>query len=259
MKMIRAAVMLGPEKMEIQDFPYPKVTDNGLIVKMELSGICGTDKHTYLGQSKQYAGTKAETDTPFPIVPGHENVGVIEEICSNDGVAKDFYGKELKVGDRITMCPDVICGECWYCKNTFGYPWCDNNKAYGNAFTSLEPPHLFGGWAQYIYIKPETFIYKVPNSVSPKVAVLSELFTVTVGIDTAKECYSLANIGFGAFPTVAIMGVGPLGLCCVIKSRIMGAGNIVAIDKSDFRLEAAKRFGADYTININELNEAIVR
>ena len=141
MDTVKAAVMPGPGKMEIQEFPYPHV-NKGLIVKMELSGICGTDKHTYLGQSKQYAGTEAETDTPFPIIPGDENVGVVAEICSNDGVAKDFYGKELRVGDRITMCPDVICGECWYCKNTFGYPWCDHNKAYGNDIdrTRTAPP-----------------------------------------------------------------------------------------------------------------------
>ena len=186
MKTVKAAVMVKPGKIEIQEFPYPKNIKKGLIVRMELSGICGTDKHTYLGQSKQYAGTPAETDTPFPIIPGHENVGLIEEICTKDNTTRDFNGNELKIGDRITMCPDVICGECWYCKNTFGFPWCDKNKAYGNAFSTSEFPSLFGGWAQYIYIKPATFIYKVPESISPKVAVLSELFTVAIGIDVAK-------------------------------------------------------------------------
>ena len=76
-----------------------------------------------------------------------------------------------------------------------------------------------------------------------------------MGIDAAKECYSLANIGFGVFPTVVIMGVGPLWLCCVMKSKIMGAGKIVAIDKSNFRLAAAQKFGADFIVNINDLNE----
>jgi len=255
MKTVKAAVMVEPGQIELQEFPYPKNMKDGLIVKMELSGICGSDKHTYLGQSKQYAGTAAETDTPFPIIPGHENVGIIEEIYSKDNPLKDFNGNELKVGDRITMCPDVVCGECWYCKNTFGFPWCDHNKAYGNAFSITEYPSLFGGWAQYIYIKPETFIYKVPKSISPEVAVLSELFTVAIGIDATKECYSLANTGFGAFPTVVIIGVGPLGLCSLIRTRIMGAGTIIVIDKSNYRLDAAKKFSADYTINVRDICE----
>ena len=255
LKTVKAAVMVKPGKIELQEFPYPKNLKNGLIVKIELSGICGTDKHTYLGQSKQYAGTPAETDTPFPIIPGHENVGIIEEICTKDNATRDFNGNELKMGDRITMCPDVVCGECWYCKNTFGFPWCDKNKAYGNALSTSEFPSLFGGWAQYIYIKPGTFIYKVPESISPKVAVLSELFTVAVGIDAAKECYSLANTGFGAFPTVVIIGVGPLGLCSLIRTRMMGAGKIIVLDKSNFRLDIAKKFGADYTINIQDTYE----
>ena len=255
-KNVKAAVMIGPGKIETQEFPYPKLNKEGSIVlKMEMSGICGTDKHTYDGRSKQYAGTPAETDTPFPIVPGHENVGVIEEIYQKDKVKKDFYGVPLKVGDRITMCPDIVCGECWYCRNTFGYPWCEHNKAYGNAFPSTLPPYLYGGWSEYMYVMPETFIYKVPDGMKPEVAVLTELLTVSYAIDRAKEMYSLANEGFGAADTVVIQGVGPLGLGCLIKSRLLGAGNIIAIDKSEFRLKMAKEFGADYTLNLNDMAE----
>ena len=57
MKTVKAAVMVQPGQIELQEFPYPKNMKDGIIVKMELSGICGSDKHTYLGQSKQYAGT----------------------------------------------------------------------------------------------------------------------------------------------------------------------------------------------------------
>ncbi len=99
-------------------------------------------------------------------------------------------------------------------------------KGYGNAFTSADPPHLLGGWAEYIYIRPDTFIYKIPENLSSKVAVLTELFTVTLGIDTAKEVYSLGNLGFGPFPNILVMGVGPLGLLCCIRARIMGANLI---------------------------------
>ncbi|MCE5340895.1 MAG: zinc-binding dehydrogenase [Planctomycetaceae bacterium] len=247
---VKAAVMTGPGRIEIQKFPYPVLHEEGsMIVRMEMSGVCGTDKHTFEGRSKQYAGTPAETDTPFPIIPGHENVCIIEEICQKSGKKFDFYGQELKVGDRITMCPDIICGKCWYCRNTFGYPWCEHIKAYGNAYSSMQSPYLFGGWAEYMYLMPETFVYKVPDGMKPEVAVLTELFTVSYAVDRAKEVYSLANEGFGAGDTVVVQGVGPMGLGCLLKSRILGAGDIIAIDKSDFRLNMAKDFGADYLLN----------
>jgi L-iditol 2-dehydrogenase len=255
MKEVKAAVMVKPGLLETQYFPYPKVEEGGMILRMEYSGICGTDKHTFEGRSKQYAGTPAETDTPFPIVPGHENVGVIEEIGSHNGRTKDFYGQELKVGDRVTICPDIVCGECWYCRNTFSYAWCENNKAYGNAFTSLTPPHLFGGWSEYMYIKPHSFVYKVPESVNAKTAVLAELFTVSYAVDAAKECYSLANLGWGTAPTVVVIGVGPMGFCCAVRARMMGAGEIIAFDKSQYRLDMAKRFGIDHAINVGDLSK----
>jgi len=258
MEHIRAAVMVAPGRMEVREFPRPKMSE-GLLVKVELAGICGTDKHNFSGQNRQYVGTPHETSTPFPIIPGHENVGTIVEIFNRDHRAKDFNGNSLKVGDRITMCPDVVCGECWYCRNTFGYPWCENMKGYGNAFSCDEPPHLMGGWAEMMYITPKTFIYKVPETIPIEVAMLSELFTVTAGLESAKECFSLANLGFGSFPTVVVFGVGPLGLCCVIKSRLMGAGRIIAIDRSAYRLKAARKFGADEMIDTHELDEAARR
>lgn len=252
-KSVKAAVMTGPGKMEIQNFPYPELNDDrAMILKMEMSGVCGTDKHTFEGRSKQYAGTSAETDTPFPIIPGHENTGIVAEIGKTARKEMEFYGMELKEGDRVTMSPDVVCGKCWYCRNTYGYPWCEHMKAYGNAFPSTMKPYLFGGWAEYMYIMPGTFVYKVPDGMPPEISVLTELFTVSYAVDRAKESYSLAHEGFGAADTVVIQGVGPMGLAALIKSRILGAGDIIAVDKSDYRLNMAKEFTADYTLNIDK-------
>ncbi|MDD5699421.1 MAG: alcohol dehydrogenase catalytic domain-containing protein, partial [Victivallaceae bacterium] len=249
---VKAAVMVEPGRIEIQEFPYPQLKDErAMILKMEMSGVCGTDKHTFEGRSKQYAGTAAETDTPFPIIPGHENVGIVAEIGSIAAKEMEFYGRELKVGDRVTMSPDTVCGKCWYCRNTFGYPRCEHMKAYGNAFSSTQAPYLFGGWAEYMYILPNTFIYKVPDTMPPEVGVLAEVFTVSFAVDRAKEAYSLANEGFGAADTVVIQGVGPLGLGALIKARMLGAGDIIAIDRSAFRLNMAGEFTADYTLNID--------
>jgi hypothetical protein len=66
--LVRAAVLVAPGRYEVQEFPRPRLEDGAALLRMEMSGICGTDKHTYQGETKQYAGTPAETDTPFPII-----------------------------------------------------------------------------------------------------------------------------------------------------------------------------------------------
>ena len=82
---VTAAVLTAPGRYELQEFPRPELPDGSLLMQMEMSGICGTDKHTYLGETKQYAGTPAESDTPFPIIQGHENVGIVSEITPDRG------------------------------------------------------------------------------------------------------------------------------------------------------------------------------
>ncbi|HDM78180.1 MAG TPA: hypothetical protein ENG51_17225, partial [Deltaproteobacteria bacterium] len=78
--MVKAAVMTAPKKLEVWEFPYPSIADDAMLLEVELCGICGTDTHTYRGEITQYGGTKAETMTPFPIIPGHEIVGVVAEM-----------------------------------------------------------------------------------------------------------------------------------------------------------------------------------
>ena len=134
---IKAAVLTGPTSYEVQEFPHPALEDGALLMQIEMSGICGTDKHTYLGETKQYAGTPAETDTPFPIIQGHENVGVISEITPTAAESLEFYGRPLKVGDRITMCPDIVCGSCYECTHVMGYVWARTAIA---TETPIRPP-----------------------------------------------------------------------------------------------------------------------
>ena len=74
---VRAAVMLGPGRLEVQQFAMPEPEPGAVVLKMQFSGVCGTDKHTFRGETKQYAGTPHERDVPFPIIPGHENVGIV--------------------------------------------------------------------------------------------------------------------------------------------------------------------------------------
>jgi threonine dehydrogenase-like Zn-dependent dehydrogenase len=248
-KWVKAAVMTGPGAIEIQKFPYPALQPGAMIMRIEMAGICGTDKHTYRGESKQYVGTEAESDTPFPIIPGHENVGVVAEISNEARKGLEFYGEELKEGDRVVMCPDVICGECWYCRHIDDYPWCENVRGYGNAFSTSEAPSLFGGWAEYMYVRPDVFVYKVPPTVPVRVAVLAELFAVALALDDAKAFSSTITKGKDHRETVVVQGAGPLGLCCLIRARILGAREVVAIDLSDFRLAMAQQFSADHALN----------
>ena len=253
---VKAAVLVAPGKMEIREFPKPKLGEGAAIARMVLSGVCGTDKHSYRGESVQNKGTKNEIDLPYPIIQGHENVLIIEEIDDIGSKTLDYDGNILKPGDRVTMCPDVVCGECWYCKNMPTYPWCEKMLfSYGNMRSCEEGKHLYGGFSEYIYIEPRTRLYKIPNGLPDNVAVLTEVMCVTWTFDKAKEFNSFSLEGFNFNDTVVIQGVGPLGLAHVIKARLMGAGKIIVTDISDFRLGLAKEFGADVVLNSQKTTE----
>ena len=251
---VKAAVMMAPGRIETQAFPYPEIGDDAMVIALEMCGICGTDKHTWRGETTQYGGTPAETSTPFPIIPGHEIVGTVAEIGRRARRELEYTGKELRIGDRVVMCPDILCGRCWYCRNSFGFPLCENIRGYGNHYTATEAPHLMGGWAEHIYVRPDAFVYKVPDSIDASLAVMTELMAVTYNLDKAKSFYSMDGEGFGSGASIAVQGVGPMGLLHVFKARIMGAGDIIALDRSDYRLGIAKRFGADHAVNVTGLS-----
>jgi L-iditol 2-dehydrogenase len=149
------------------------------------------------------------------------------------------------------MCPDVICGKCYNCRHIFGYSWCEHWRGYGNSFRASEEP-LMGGWGEYMVIIPEAFVYKVPDGMPPELAVYVEIMACTYALDKAKEFSSIASEGFLSDDSVLIQGVGPLGMAHLIKARMMGAGTIIAFDRSDYRLDLAKQFGADYVVNVEK-------
>ena len=100
-----------------------------------------------------------------------------------------------------------------------------------------------------MYIVPGSFLVKVPDDLPSEVAVLTEIFAVSVGLDRAKQMSAFPNESFRFDDTVVVLGVGPLGMCFLMKARMLGAGTIIAVDLSDFRLDMAKRLGADVAIN----------
>ena len=243
-KSVLAATLVEPGRYELREYPLPDPTPGCVLVKMEMSGICGTDKHTYQGHTTQYGGRTLE----FPIIQGHENVGTVAAI-GGDGKYADFEGVPLKIGDRVVVGANVSCGKCYYCRHGFPYYFCESTTDYGNNLSAKNPPHLFGGWSQYIYIVPGSFLVRVPDELPSEVAVLTEIMAVSVGLDRAKQISAFPNESFRFDDTVVVLGVGPLGMCFLMKARMLGAGAIVAADLSDFRLNFAKRLGADFALN----------
>jgi threonine dehydrogenase-like Zn-dependent dehydrogenase len=246
-----AATLVAPGRYELRDYPLPDPAPGCALVKMEFSGICGTDKHTYQGYTTQYGDRQLE----FPIIQGHENVGTIAAI-GGDGDFKDFEGIPLNLGDRVVIAANVSCGQCYYCRHDFPYCLCENTTDYGNNLTAKNPPHLFGGWAQYLYIIPGSHLFKVPDDLPSEVAVLTEIFAVSVGLDRAKQMSAFPNESFRFDDTVVVLGVGPLGMCFLMKARMLGAGTIVAVDLSDYRLNFAERLGADHVINAGNTSKS---
>ncbi len=201
------ATLVEPGRYELREYPLPEVQPGCLLVKMQLSGICGTDKHTYQGFTGQYGGNGTPRQIPFPIIQGHENVGTIAAI-GGDGRAVDFEGIPLKVGDRVIVGPNVSCGTCYYCRHDFPYYCCENTVDYGNNISAKNPPHLFGGWSQYLYVMPGSFLVHVPNDLPSEIAVLTEIMAVTVGLDRAKQISAFPNESFRFDDTVVTNGRG---------------------------------------------------
>lgn len=248
---VRAATLVAPRHYEIREYPLPIPAPGCVLVKMMLSGICGTDKHTYLGYTSQYAGTAAPKEIPLPIIQGHENVGTVVAI-GGDGRYADFEAVPLREGDRVVVGANVVCGHCYSCTHGFPYYLCENMTDYGNNMTAATPPHLFGGWAEYMYIVPGSFLVRVPDELPTEIAVLTEVMAVTVGLDRAKQMSAVPSEPFLFDDTVVVLGVGALGMCFAMKARMLGAGTIVAIDLSNYRLNVAKRLGVDYVLNAHD-------
>ncbi len=250
---VRAATLHAPGDLRVQTYPYPdSLAPGAVLLRMLASGICGTDKHTFRGETQQYAGTDSARSTPFPIIPGHENVGVVLE--TGAGGAPAFDGPPLRPGDRVVPAPNRPCGRCTSCARGFPYYLCRNLDNYGNSLTSSRPPHLYGGWAELMVLLPGTPVFRVPAELPTEVAVLTELFAVTHSLDVAARLPSPA--GWSPGDTIAVVGVGPLGLVHVVKASLAGAGRVIAVDREPSRLDLAADLGATDCLLVGESDPA---
>lgn len=247
---ITAVVFEAPGQLTVEEFPEPDVGSGEILLEVELSGICGTDKNNYRGDTAMYSGQDREgSGQVFPAVPGHEITGRIAEI-DQAHPGEDFLGRPIDAGDRLVVCCDIICGECYYCNRTYPYTWCENMRTLGHSFSAEEPPHLRGGWAEQMVLPEGTFVYAVPDGMQPEVSVLTEPLAAASGVDIAREFDSMiVSEGFGTGDTVVVQGAGSLGICALLRARFLGAGEIIAIDPSRQSRELARSLGADRTID----------
>ena len=244
---VKAATLEGKGLLTVKDYPYPDLDKDCAIIKMEYSGICGTDKHSFEGFFHQKGGRPI----PLPVIQGHENVGIIEEI---NGDLLDHDGKKLFVGDRVVPAPNISCGKCFACRNNRPYYYCECKLDYGNNIGAGKAPHIFGGWSEYLYIIPGSHLFKYPDNLDPQFGTFIEPLSVTGCLDKARQ-WSSEWEPFRSGDTVAILGTGPIGIFHLIKANLMGAGKLISIDPSKFRTSIAEEFGATNTIVSNNADE----
>ena len=231
--MIRAAVIPAPDRpVEIREFPRPDLEEGAALMRVSYSEVCGTDLHLQQGLL---------AETPYPLIPGHANVGVIEEVR---GEVRDIFGKAFTGGERVTFL-DVhgTCGRCWYCLVAKASTRCPNRKVYGITYGAEEG--LLGGWSEYVYLKPGVRIIRLPEGLSSETVIGGGC-----GLPTALHAVERAGARLG--DTVLVQGTGPVGLSAIALSRLRGPHKIIAIGAPSKRLAAARRMGADLSLNVEE-------
>lgn len=231
--MVLAAVLAEAGKFEIRSFPRPDLGPGDMLVRMVQAGICGTDVEVFRGLLTEFR---------LPLIMGHEIVGVVDEIGSQAAEVR-----QLKKGDRVIVEASLSCGECAYCQSG-QKRHCKTAGSYGLRTSCEKAPHLWGGYAEAVYVPPGATVYKVPNAMSVQTAGLltSVIANGLQWVSRVGEC----RLG----DTVVVQGAGPQGLSCCAAAREAGAHRVVisGLGRDIGRLQLAPDFGADVIVNIAE-------
>lgn len=216
--------------LRMVSIPGPFLEPGGALIRTLYSEVCGTDVHLHHGK----------LDVPFPIIPGHVSVGVVEQ---SGGKLKDIDGHTIKEGDTVTFL-DVheTCNNCWYCLVARQPTRCPHRKVYGITYSARDG--LLGGWAEAIWMKPGVKMIKIPKELSPDTFIGGGC-----GLVTALHAVDMAEIRLDQ--SVAVLGVGPVGQSCVAFASLSGAGEIIAIGAPRQRLDFARRMGATATLPLD--------
>ena len=243
MQTIRVATFDGPGTTpEIRTVARPRVPEKAALIQVGACGVCGTDLHILKGHWPK--------PLPWPFTLGHELAAVIVE--KGPALEVDFMGKPLEVGCKVMLPPLMSCGACYYCVH---YPnnanRCLNPTYYGRYLPFEKPPHLWGGWAEMVYVDldmlPATKIYRLPDHMSFMIGSLAE--PLTSCIRALNRAVSVG--GFRVGDTVVVQGSGPIGVLMLVAAREMGADRVVVVGAPEQpRLALCRQFGANATVSI---------
>ncbi|MGN6371848.1 MAG: zinc-binding dehydrogenase [Solirubrobacteraceae bacterium] len=214
---MRAVTFQGPNEVRVEDVPEPELSHPGdAIVRIDATGVCGSDLHIYHGRVK--------IDPGFVI--GHEYVGTVL------AVGEDVHG--VAVGDRVLGCFQTACGRCFFCRHGWFHK-CEQSRTFGHgaALGSLQGTQA----EQALVPSADLVLRKVPVGMSDEVALFA-------GDVMGTGYHAVADSGMQAGDCVAVLGLGPVGLCAVQAARACGAPRVIAIDSVAERLKMAESFGA---------------
>jgi len=218
---MKALVYHGPNEKSWDEVPDPTLIDpTDAIVVVDATTICGSDLHILKGDLPEV--------TPGRIL-GHEAVGTVEEVGS---AVRNF-----KAGDRVLVSCISACGKCRFCRESHfgqcldGGGWILGHNIDGTQAEKVRVPFV------------DTSAYPVPASIADE-----EFLMLADILPTAYEV-GVLNGGVTPGDLVAIVGAGPIGLSAITGALLFSPSHIIAIDLADSRLEAAKQFGADVTVN----------
>ena len=224
---MKAVVFDGAGSVRMADVPKPKVEDRkDALVRITNSTICGSDLNILRGKIVLEENA----------IMGHEGVGVVEEVGS--GVTK------VKPGDRVVISYSVQCGECENCKNGL-VVFCNHGGMFGHG---VQWGGHGGTQAEYLKVPwADANLQPIPPGLTDEQAIF-------VGdiLSTGYQAAEYGSLRHG--DVVAVFGAGPVGLCAVAAARLFGPSKIVSVDIVDYRLQAAKRLGADVVLNASQTN-----
>jgi 2-desacetyl-2-hydroxyethyl bacteriochlorophyllide A dehydrogenase len=229
---MRAVTFQEPGVVAVEERPEPEPLDpRDAVVRVEASGVCGSDLHIYHGRVKVEPG--------FTI--GHEYVGTV--VAAGDGVER------IAVGDRVLGCFHTACGECWFCRRQL-YHRCVHGRTFGHGATLGSLP---GTQAEMALVpNADLVLRRVPAAMSDAVALFA-------GDVMGTGFHAIEESGMRPGDSVAVIGLGPVGLCAAQVARAAGAARVFAVDSVPERLAVAESFGAVAVHREEQDVRAIVR
>ena len=230
----QALVLEAPRRLTRRAFPVPDTGDDDGVLRVEACGLCGTDHEQYTGALR----------TGFDFIPGHEAVGVVERVGE---VAAARWG--VRPGDRVAVEVFQSCRSCDACRRGEYRRCTEHGIADMYGFIPVaKPPSLWGGYAQYQYLGPDSMLHLVPRGLAPAVATVFN--PLGAGIR-----WAVTLPGTRPGDAVAVLGPGIRGLCACAAAKQAGAGFVMVTGKgprdSD-RLSSSLLFGADLAVDVEE-------